>query len=78
MITCAAIKLGDKIYIGGRHHIIFRAYPEIDLRPGEQGFVDATGKFYTRCEALAEAIACNQIWKERAVKHNELYSEDVW
>lgn len=55
------------------------------IRPvnGEQGFIDRSGKFYTREEAAKHAIECGQVVEGKAnIKHVfdgiRLYSEDLW
>lgn len=50
-----------------------------DVREMEQGFIDNKGVFLDRKEALAVAIAANQVNTRRTktFPENELFSEDI-
>jgi hypothetical protein len=43
----------------------------------EQGFLDNTGKFYNRKEALAYVLANGQ-FKSDKIRSAQLFSEDIW
>lgn len=47
------------------------------LAYGEQGFLDADGRFLTRPEAAKRAMECDQLTKPLIAPPN-LYSEDLW
>lgn len=77
-IDCAAIILGDQLYLGKNHAEILRtkACPPGSLKFGKQGFATTTGRFVNRKEAFIIASKANQINK----KHGQLdvlYSEDI-
>jgi len=78
MIFASAIKQNGIIFIGKRHADCMRVIYDITKsdpdRSSWQGFIDETGKFYTREEAAKEAFKCGQIAKET----DRLLSEDVW
>lgn len=79
MITQAAIRKDGKIYTGRRHaEILFKAEKYglgwAGLKGAEQGFVDESGRFYTRKQAGIVAWKCGQM--PRVKKH--LLSEDLW
>ena len=74
-IKCAALKLGDKVYIGKTHAHCFAQDKKGVLRNAEQGFLTENGFFVDR--KLAVKIA--EYFKQIRVKHppeDELYSED--
>lgn len=61
------------------HHIIHEihlATGDTDIF-GDQGFLDDTGKFLSRADALVHAKACNQL-NDRPLWDDWLYSENVW
>ena len=52
-ITKAAIRLGDKIYIGFDHGECFKQLPpDIHANEIEQGFIDTNGSFLDRKQAM--------------------------
>ena len=65
-----------------RHHdIINLRYKTTGLRgSGLQGFIDSTGQFLTREEAMIVAKEANQLIprKTRSESEDTLYSEDLW
>jgi len=71
MIVAAAIKCADGEVVRNMRYYRIIQMPSDCI----QGFVDHTGKFYTRAEAKAEALKYNQIKPEH---QGELYSEDLW
>lgn len=50
------------------------------LDPGEnsQGFLDDQGNYLNRVDALAHALACNQVKDPNNIRAERLFSEDVW
>lgn len=75
MITEAAIKTVEgKIYTGMRHCYIISENINVSMKLGIQGFVDESGKFYTRQEAAVHAFECKQITNPKYY----LISEDLW
>jgi hypothetical protein len=44
----------------------------------DQGFLDETGKFYNRKDALAHALLNNQIKDMDKIVAGMLFSENVW
>lgn len=83
MIKCAAIRVGDKVLTGRRHHDIFHANTVrqngviVSRIFGEQGFVTLSGDFLTREEAAKHALKTGQISKLKFSK-TELFSEDIY
>ena len=78
-IKHSAIKVGNIVYVGHRHHDCFLVMHNCGVNKigNVQGFVDESGAFWNRKEALAIATHFNQIRK----KHNpldELTSEDLY
>lgn len=81
-IAFAAIRFGDRVFIGRRHHeiglrmiregICKRPYPGGD----SQGFTTNHGRFVGRVEARQIAVASGQV--ENPPHATELFAEDVW
>lgn len=94
MIICAAIKLKgltnttklvSTVICGLRHGDCLKTISQFDLDvvEEEQGFIDHTGTFLNRKEALAHALACGQLsattrWYHEDHNQDELYSEDLY
>lgn len=94
MIICAAIKLTmnniaqtELIVCGLRHSNCFDTIRNLDSNwlgaAKVQGFIDHTGKFLDRKEALEHFKACGQCnatqrWYWEDHNQNELYSEDLY
>jgi hypothetical protein len=91
MITHVAIRFQDKLWSlprPYRHHHIIRVIMYLDGKFGDgeltsvdthdkdQGFLDHTGAYLDREQALKHAMACGQVVKGKWGEH--LYSEDVW
>jgi hypothetical protein len=82
VIKHAAIKKDGIVYVGKRHCDCIETMMKCGLswpvtKGAVQGFVDDTGRFLDRVEALAVATACNQIIKKTA-PHDVLFSEDIY
>ena len=82
MITLAAIKKDGVVYVGKpreRHNHILcdGSRPFGFLKRGTQGFVDETGKFYTRQEAARHAFDCGQLPDDTECP-KIILSEDLW
>jgi len=77
MILYAAIKIGSYIYVDYRHHLCIAKMNKEGQKGGIQGFVNESGEFLDRKQALEEAIRCNQIVKKHG-SQNILFSEDIW
>ena len=66
-----------------RHHDVIRHIAQetgasyVDSRDEDQGFLDESGRYLTRRQALASARLNGQVLEGRGL-HRELYSEDVW
>ncbi len=87
-IKCSAIKIGEKVYSGHRHHNIIKdvsmnvpGYRDENgkiLKPvsGIQGFLTESDKFVTRKEAKIIAVAAKQC----IMSHHktDLFSEDLY
>lgn len=68
-----------------RHHDVIRAIVEadpsvtyVDARDEDQGFLDASGRYLTRKQALVSARLNDQLRADRPIWHDELYSENLW
>jgi hypothetical protein len=88
MLTHVAIRFqGDLWYMSApkrHHHIIQRIVEEtgvesvdVDMND-DQGFLDESGNYYGRVEALVHALACGQVKDPLKVRAGILTSEDVW
>jgi len=87
-ITHVAIRFQGVIYslpAPNRHHHIIRHIVEtsgvshVDSRDEDQGFLDETGRYLTRRQALYSAKINNQLKPDAmGPKLGELYSEDIW
>ena len=74
-IEYAAIKKGNRIFTGRRHHEIIRDNRAFDVgHGGEQGFVTDTGRFVDRAKAADIAYAAGQILEKKV----RLFSEDIF
>jgi len=87
LITHVAIKFNGKIYSlprPNRHHnVIWKIVEEtkiksVDVYGSDQGFLDSTGNYLTRKEALDIALNSGQIRSDRPIYNNELFSENLW
>jgi len=93
MITHVAIKFHGKTFslpAPNRHHDVIRLIvdetgvshvDEINGNPDEceaQGFIDETGRFYNRKQALAHALYHEQVRDPSKVRLGMLFSEDLW
>lgn len=80
-IKHSAIKVGNIVYVGHRHHNCFAVIHDCGVNhkivPSVQGFVDEDGSFWDRKEALAIATHFNQI-KEKHNPKDQLVSEDLY
>jgi len=87
-IDCAAVRFRGITYsvpAPGRHYDCIRVAAEatgekyIDCHGDDQGFIDSTGRYLRRAQALRVALASGQTTKESlGFKLGELFSEDVW
>jgi hypothetical protein len=86
-ITHVAIRLNGKIYsllAPNRHHDVIRyiidttEHTHVDVRDEDQGFLDASGRYLNRKQALASALLNGQIKEGTVIRMNMLFSEDVW
>lgn len=74
----------EVILCGLRHSNIFDQLKSLGFkaRSGyeeiEQGFLNDSGEFLTRTQALEEAKRCGQIDEENLIHKNQLFSEDLW
>lgn len=96
MILASAIKLHidatdeDVVLCGCRHGDIFLQIKQLGFGPHKgykeiaQGFIDHTGRFLNRKEALQHAIDCGQLCEKIADAKtsgrdfSQLISEDLW
>lgn len=87
-ITHVAIRFEGRVWSlprPYRHHHIIRvicyldsSVDSVDARDEDQGFLDATGRYLNRKQALVSALVNKQVKNEGDIRNNELYSEDVW
>lgn len=95
MIICAAVKIQvegldhETIIPCRRHGDAFHILKDLGYQPKTkyrelaQGFIDHTGEFFNRAEALIHALECGQLnqttqWYKRDHNDYELYSEDLY
>lgn len=85
-ITHVAIRWHGKLWslpAPNRHHDVVRLIcsetgaEHVDAHDDDQGFLDSSGRYLTRRQALASARLNGQIKRETAPQHG-LFSEDVW
>lgn len=86
-IVAVAIRYRDKVYSlpsPKRHHDVIRLIAEelgityVDARDDDQGFLDTSGRFLSRKQALINALDHDQIKDVDQVRLGRLYSEDLW
>jgi hypothetical protein len=86
-ITHVAIRFDGKIYslpAPNRHHHVIRHIAEqtgtkyVDSREEDQGFLDESGRYLNRKQALVSARVNNQILDPSKIVMNMLLSENVW
>lgn len=86
-LTHVAIRFRGVVYslpAPNRHHdVIAKIIREADdvhahTSGDDQGFLDASGRYLTRQQALVSAKINNQLINGTSVQPNLLFSEDVW
>ena len=86
-ITHVAIRFNGKVYSlpkPNRHHDVIRHIVEtegvshVDSHGEDQGFLDSSGRYLNRKQALVSAQVNDQMRAGRPVWHNELNSENLW
>lgn len=87
-ITHVAIRFQDKIYSlpkPNRHHDVIRHIIEtnpglsyVDAMGDDQGFLDESGRYLNRKQALLTAKVNDQLLEGRPIIHNQLFSENLW
>ncbi len=88
-ITHVAVRVNGQVWSlpkPFRHHHIIRMIADltgathIDCSEsrGDQGFLDASGRYLPRKEALPVALANKQVKNENDIRAERLFSEDVW
>ena len=86
-ITHAAIRFRGAVYslpAPNRHHNVIRLIAEqtgvsrVGASGDDQGFLDASGAYLTRQQALVSALENDQIKDPTNVRCGMLFSEDVW
>ena len=84
-ITHVAIRFQGAVYSlpspNRHHHVISHIVATTGVShvdDDEQGFLDETGRFLNRNQALHAALLNNQICNPDRVRSGMLFSEDVW
>lgn len=84
-VTHVAIRFRDVVYSlpapNRHHHVISLILQETDVDHvygEEQGFLDESGRFLSRKQALISALANGQVKDPSTVRAERLCSEDVW
>ena len=86
-ITHVAIRFDSQIYslpAPNRHHHVIRHICEttgvkcVDAYGENQGFLDETGRYLTRAEALVVAMKTGQCRADRPICGDVLFSENLW
>jgi hypothetical protein len=86
-ITHVAIRFRGVVYSlpkPSRHHDVIGLIAEttgvthVDSLGEDQGFLDASGRYLNRRQALGVAIGNNQLREGIPVYHRELCSENLW
>lgn len=87
IITHVAIKFNQCIYSlpkPNRHHNVIKLIVDttnvqtVNSHGEDQGFLDSSGKFLTRKEALELAKNNGQLRDDRPIWNDELFSENLW
>lgn len=86
-ITHVAIRVNGKVFSlpppFRHHHILYVVLPGLgvsyrDANEREQGFLDASGRYLTRRQAMVSAKLNGQFKPGHPTCAEELYSEDLW
>jgi hypothetical protein len=86
-ITHVAIRFGGKTWSlpkPNRHHHVIRKICEetnashVDAHDDDQGFLDESGRYLNRRQALVSALVNNQVKDPTQIRLEMLFSEDVW
>ena len=86
-LTHVAIRFRGKVYSlpapNRHHHVIWKIVREtgvdaVDAPEEDQGFLDESGTFLNRRQALVSAEMFGQIKKGAVIRYGMLFSEDVW
>lgn len=86
-ITHVAVRFNGQIYSlppPNRHHDVIweiaRVTNASTVRAGgdNQGFLDESGRYLTRKEALLVALENNQVKDASQIRGRSLFSEDLW
>lgn len=86
-ITHVAVRFKGTVYslpAPNRHcHVIWHIAKTtgctyVDARDEDQGFLDESGRYLNRKQALVSARLHDQIKKPEAIRMNMLFSEDLW
>lgn len=87
-ITHVAVRFRDVVYSlprPNRHHDVLRKIREetgeerlTNMNGENQGFLNESGRYLTRKQALISAQLNGQTREDRPIWHGELYSENLW
>ena len=86
-ITHVAMRFEGKVYslpAPNRHHHLIRLIVEetgaeyVDTLGDDQGFLDESGQYLTRRQALVSALINGQVKDEKNIRAGQLFSEDLW
>jgi len=86
-LTHVAIRFGGKVYSlrapHRHHHVIAFIRQEtgvdhVDVPEDDQGFLDESGRYLNRHQALVSAHMFGQIKEGTVIRAGRLFSEDVW
>ena len=87
MIVAVAIRFRGTTYslpAPNRHHNVISEIVQqtdvshVDVPEDDQGFLDETGRYYRRGQALQHALMHDQVKDPSKVRLDRLFSEDVW
>lgn len=86
-ITHVAIRFKGTVYSlpppNRHHHVIWMIAKQlgvshVDASGEDQGFLDASGRYLNRKQALVSAQVNGQIKNPDDIRAGQLFSEDVW
>jgi hypothetical protein len=86
-ITHVAVRFKGKVWSlppPNRHHNVLWKIAEetgekmVDVGGENQGFLDESGRYLTRKQALVSAQVNGQMREDRPVWGDQLYSENLW
>lgn len=86
-LTHVAIRFHGVVYAlpapNRHHHVIAEILKKtnvsnVDVPEDDQGFLDESGQYLNRGQALVSAQVCGQLKEGTIIRAHRLFSEDIW